>query len=262
MSVRTEVIDVPVRAGRAAVCEIVLDRAAKRNALTPAMLEAIAEAASRAHERAGSILLRGEGASLCAGFDLELARDDAGALAALLRGLALALRSLRGQRLPVVAGAQGHAIAGGCALLGGCDAVIGHPSLRLGYPVVGLGVSPAISAPTLGLMVSGGAMRRLLFAGEVIDGERAHALGLVSRLVEMPEDVIARGQLEAGRLAMLPGGAVRATRACLDELDGVLGVGDAGGVGIDAALEASLSVVGNEHERRAIARLLERRRDS
>ena len=43
----------------------------------------------------------------------------------------------------------GAAIAGGCALLTGADAVFVDDGTTAGYPVHGLGVSPAVTTPTL-----------------------------------------------------------------------------------------------------------------
>ncbi len=71
-----------------------LDRAAKKNALTPAMLrDLVSRVAGCASARA--IVLSGVGDVFCAGFDLTLAKDDEGALAVLITELASAVRALR-----------------------------------------------------------------------------------------------------------------------------------------------------------------------
>ncbi len=132
---------------------IVLDRPEKRNALTPAMLDDLA-AGVRAvtlgkGDDAGvrAVLIRGEGRCFCAGFDLDLCRDDGpeqAVMKSFLAGLSDAIVAMRACPRPVVIAAHGAAIAGGCALLGGADLVVADRDAKLGYPVVRLGVSPAI----------------------------------------------------------------------------------------------------------------------
>jgi len=228
------------------VGEIVLDRPEKRNALTPAMLAQIAEAARELEKDAAvrALVVRGEGRAFCAGFDLDLCRDDDDALAELLNGLSLAVRALRRLAKPVVCAAHGGAIAGGCALLGGADIVVTDQHAKLGYPVVRLGISPALTAPTLRASVGGSALRRLLLDPEIIDGAEARRLGLAHICVETPEDVTARAQIEAVKLAKKPTGGLRATKAWMNQLDG-----SADDELFDATLRASLSLTGGEEER-------------
>lgn len=248
--------DVRCEAGvDAGVGEIVLDRAAKRNALTPAMLGRVRDAAQRLSEDdgVGCILVRGEGAVFCAGFDLTLCRDDSEALGELLGGLSHAVRALRRARQPVVVAAHGAAIAGGCALLGGGDFVVADREAKMGYPVVTLGISPAVSAPTLRGTVGDRAMRRRLLDPALMTGVEAHDAGLVSHLVDQREqvDVVARGL--AAALAAKPPGAMAATKRWVNELDP--GADEAG---FDSALEASLALVGSEEERSLLPRVWER----
>jgi len=54
---------------------ITIDRAEKRNALTPTMLDQIAAGFAR-EDDARAVLLRGEGRVFCAGFDLDRCKDD------------------------------------------------------------------------------------------------------------------------------------------------------------------------------------------
>lgn len=230
----------------APVAEIILDRPAKRNALTPDMLDAITSHAQllSADPSVRALLLRGEGEVFCSGFDLSLCRDDSRALAEMLRGLSTAIRTLRRTEKPVVIAARGAAIAGGCALLGGADLVIAHAEARFGYPVLRLGISPAVNAPTLQLAVGARATRERLLDTELISGAEAHRIGLVDRLVDLPEDVVPRSQLEAVKLAEKPPGAFAATKRWLNEIDG-----SADDAVFDRALAASLGLVGGAEER-------------
>ena len=232
--------------------EIVLNRPEKRNALTPQMLEELVDAAERAgaDDRVNAVLVRGEGKSFCAGFDLSLCQEDSEALGAMLTGLSKAVRTLRQLAKPVVIAAHGHAVAGGCALLGGADLVIGDLALKLGYPVVKLGISPAVSAPFVRKSLASSATRARLLDPQLIDGDEARRIGLVQLLVDTPEDVIPRGQIETHKLASKPPHAMATTRAWLAEIEGL-----DGGSEIDRSLAASLELVGSPEERERLAQL-------
>lgn len=232
--------------------EIVIDRPEKRNALTPEMLEAITAgiATLEADAAARAIVLRGEGTTFCAGFDLTLCREDSAALGAMLRGLSDAVRALRRCARPVVVGARGAAIAGGCALLAAADFVVTHAAAKFGYPVVALGISPAVNAPYLLNAIGERAARAKLLDPRIFDGEEARRLGLASVLVDLPEDVTPRAQVEAMRLASKPPAAFAATKAWLNELEGSLD--DAR---LARALEASMALVGSDEERERLSAL-------
>lgn len=224
----------------AAVAEIVLDRPGKRNALTPAMLE---ELTARAEElgRDGScraVLVRGEGAVFCAGFDLALCRDSPEALAEMLRGLSAAARALRRIDTPVVIAAQGGAIAGGCALLCAADVVVADKGAKFGYPVVLRGISPAVSSPLLRSAVGGRAARERMLDPALVSAEEAKRIGLVDVVVDLPEDVLPRAQIEAARFAAKPRAAMSATKRWLNEVEG-----SDRDEWFERALEASMALV-------------------
>lgn len=231
-----------------AVTTIALDRADKRNALTPAMSGALEKAILNAatSARAGgtnAVVLTGEGDVFCAGFDLTLCKDDDTVLEQLLRGLAACVKALRGVPCPVVVSAHGAAIAGGCALLGGCDIVVTHAGAKLGYPVLPLGISPAVSAPTLMSLTGAGHARTLQLGGRVISGEDALRMGLAHECVGSAEACKARAAQIAMELAGKPPHALAATKAWVQELD------PAGDSVVAAALQASLSLVNSAEQR-------------
>src|ERR1051325_9522071 len=108
----TGIIEKP---GGALVGRITFDRAEKKNALTPEMLESVVGAVKDfggAEEtvtgkmpvgrtgrmpvpRVGAIVLEGNCAAFCSGLDLSLCRENSEALGELLRGLSGAIRALR-----------------------------------------------------------------------------------------------------------------------------------------------------------------------
>lgn len=230
---------------------VLLDRAERRNALTPDMLdELMAGVKGVADDGARCVLLAGEGRVFCAGFDLRLCAEDpaGGTMRALLEGLSRAVEVMRALDVPVVASAHGAAIAGGCALLGGADVVVSHAEARLGYPVARLGVSPAVSAPFLGADTTSGGVRRVMLEPEPISGAEAARLGLVHVLAGDSEATRVEASAIASRLARKPRSGASATRRWLLEIA-------SWGVGVDAAggLAASSDLVGGEEERLRIA---------
>jgi enoyl-CoA hydratase/carnithine racemase len=226
----------------------------KRNALTPALLEDLARSV-RAFgqvppERESALVLTGRGHGFCAGFDMLLTRDDPGVLGELLTGLAEVIQALRALDKPVVIGAYGYAIAGGCALLGGADVVVTDSAARLGYPVVRLGISPAVSGPTLRAMVDPGRARERMLDPETISGREAAAIGLAHVCVDQPEDVIPKALNIARSLGAKPAGAVAASKRLLREIDG-----GSDPAAVRAALAASLGLVGSDEQVRRVAGL-------
>jgi 2-(1,2-epoxy-1,2-dihydrophenyl)acetyl-CoA isomerase len=223
------------------------DRAEKRNALTPHMLSSLCKAVETAAS-ARAIVLSGVGEVFCAGFDLTLCRGDDGALRDMLTGLSRAIVALRNAPCPVVVSAHGAAIAGGCALLGGADVVVTTDDARIGYPVVRLGISPAVSAPFARLAMGDGPARVRMLDPGLIDGRAAVRLGLAHESVasgcEARAIDIARG-FEAK-----PRDALGHTKRWLNEIDGSL---DA--LSIERGLETSLALVGTPELEERLAAL-------
>lgn len=226
---------------------VLVDRREKKNALTPDMLENLRAAIERVHEERGDtrvLLLAGEGGAFCSGFDLSLCRTDPLAMSDLLTRLSRAIRAMRSLPVPVVIAAHTAAIAGGCALLTGADFVVTDAAAQIGYPVVRLGVSPAVSGPTLALAVGSGHARERMLDPALFDGREAVRIGLAHEVVERPEDVRPRAMEVARALAAKPPDAVAATKWWFGELEGA----DRDGA-LERALAASLAIAGGPEER-------------
>lgn len=216
MSVR---IDKPGGDGEPAV--VWLERPEARNALTPAMLGEVEGGVERLIVEGCPIVLAGKGECFCAGFDLKMCRDDAGALADLLRGLSRVVGVMKGAPVPVVLAAHGAAVAGACALFGGADHVVADAGAKIGYPVVRLGLSPAVSAPYLSAQVAAGVMRRLMLDHALVDGAEARRVGLVHEVVARAEDVVPAAIASARALAAKPRGAYAAMKRILNDVEAV-----------------------------------------
>ncbi|MEM9066331.1 MAG: enoyl-CoA hydratase/isomerase family protein [Planctomycetota bacterium] len=230
---------------------LTLARPEKRNALTPEMLIQFTEGVGSLIDRGARVLLvTGEGRVFCSGFDLALCIADPGGdtMRSLLTGLDTAIRVMREAPTPVVLAAHGAAIAGGCAMLGGADVVVSDEQAKLGYPVVRIGVSPAVSAPFLTAQGGPAAARSRMLDPGLTTGRGAFASGWVQELVATETDVLPRASEIANELATKPSWAITATKALLNDLT----TPPHGGSG----LAASLALTGGSEERELLARAM------
>lgn len=166
------------------VTTITLNRPEKRNALTIDMLRELAEAFREiARERAHRVVvLRGEGASFCAGLDLIESKDRAKARTS-AKNVGEVLRAIVRTPAVTIAAVHGHAVAGGAGIMSACDIVVAEEGAKIGYPEPRRGLVAAMVMTLLQRQVGDRKMRELLLTGELIDAEAALAIGLVTRVV-------------------------------------------------------------------------------
>ncbi len=169
---------------------VTLDRADKRNALSDAMIGGLAEAMARAEleSEVRVVAIRGAGKDFCAGADLaellaSVARplDENERSALHLGEVFLAMRRLP---KPVVAVVHGRALAGGAGLASACDIVLAGRSAQFGYPEIQRGFVPAMVMTMLRRSVGEKRAFELVATGRVVGAEEAHAIGLVSRVMD------------------------------------------------------------------------------
>jgi methylglutaconyl-CoA hydratase len=165
------------------------------------------------------VRLRGEGSAFCAGFDLGACVENRQLLGTFIRRLSRVNRALRHLRQVVVVEVQGAALAGGCALLSACDFVCVAPDAMLGYPVHRIGVSPAVSLPTL-RQATGGAARSLTLGGEIISGSEALRIGLATHGASSASELRSMTDALVTELVKKGPHALATTKRWLNELDG------------------------------------------
>ena len=228
---------------------VTLARPEVRNALTPQMLGELAATIEDLGRRSRCVLVEGEGRVFCAGFDLSICREstDGSVMRELLTGLDRAVRAMRACPGPVVVACRGAAIAGGCALVAGADFAVAERGAKLGYPVVLLGVSPAVSGPTLAPRTGPGPARVRMLDPGLLSGEEALRIGLVTDAVGEGDEVGPAAFALASKLAAKGPGAIAATKRWLGKLDGTADVSKAG-------LEVSLGLTGGAEEAEFLAR--------
>lgn len=187
------------------------------NALDPDLCTGITAAIERAvGDGVAGLVLSGGPKVFSAGLDVPhlLALPGRAELLAAWDAFFGAARALAGSPVPVVAAIAGHAPAGGCVLALCCDyRVMARGPFRIGLneTQVGLAVPEGIQQ-LMRRVVGMQRAERLLVAGEMVDGERALALGMVDELVGV-DDVTVRALAWLGDLLQLPRAPMLKTRA-------------------------------------------------
>lgn len=198
------------------IAELVIDRPAKHNAVTPEMARQFAGHVRRINEddAVRAVLLRGAGErAFCAGSDLN-------ALAAYptawhFRNRVEYAAEIRLLRKPVVAALQGWTLGGGAELALGADLRVAAEGTRIGFPEVERGwVGGGGASQLLPRLVGQAAAARLLLLGEPVEAAEALRLGLVHEVLP-PAELLPRARALAARLAGFSPVAVQAVKASL-----------------------------------------------
>jgi enoyl-CoA hydratase len=198
------------------VLVITMNRPDQRNAVNAAVAQGIAAAldALDADSDLSIGVLTGAGKGFCSGMDLKAFVAGESPRAG-DRGFAGITR--RAADKPLIAAVEGFAVAGGLEVALSCDLIVAARGARLGIPEV-----------KRSLVAAGGALLRLpralprnvamemALTGELIDAERAHALGLVNRLAE-PGQALAGAVELAAQIAGNGPLALAATKRILRE---------------------------------------------
>lgn len=196
---------------RAGVRHVVLDRPEKKNALTTAMYDVLADAViGAAGAEIGAVLLEARGDCFTAGNDLRdfLDRPPRGEDASVFRFLI----GLATTEVPVVAAVRGAAVGIGTTMLLHCDLVYAAPSATFSVPFVDLGLVPeAGSSVLLPRRIGRARAGAALFLGQAISAEQACAAGIVTELVE-DNALGAKADAAAIAIAAKPSEAVRRTK--------------------------------------------------
>ncbi|CAN5878503.1 enoyl-CoA hydratase [soil metagenome] len=197
---------------RAGVRWLTLNRPDKRNALSKSLVAELATELERSAEdpAARVVVLAGAGQSFCAGYDLtEELTEDVGELQVVLRRDLDRLLALFDHPKPIVGRIQGHCLAGGCDLMMLCDVVVAAHDAVIGLPEITFG--SAVVANVLPWLVGARKAKELMLTGERIDGDEAHRIGLVNRVV--PEESLDDAVTEvASRIATFDPTVVRLTK--------------------------------------------------
>ncbi len=203
------------------ILRITLARPERRNAFDADLIRDLSEAFVDVG-RVRAVVLAGEGASFCAGADVDWMRSsvdlsyeenvaDANALRQMLE-------TIDRCPAPVVARVQGHALGGGTGLVACADIVVAHEDAVFSFSEVKLGLIPAVISPFAIARIGPGPARRYFLTGEAFDARTALRIGLVH---ELARDLDAALERILGELLSAAPKAVRAAkRLVLERPDG------------------------------------------
>ncbi|CEJ14960.1 enoyl-CoA hydratase/isomerase family protein [Phreatobacter sp. AB_2022a] len=196
------------------VAEIVLNRPAKLNAVTPAMAARLQELcrALDADADVRAVLIRGAGGkAFSAGSDLNALAGYSSAWA--FRNRVEYATAVRDMRKPVVAALRGWVLGGGAETALSADIRVMGRGARLGFPEVQRGwVGGGGASQLLPRLVGYGQAMKLLLTGDPIEAAEAHRLGIVEYLVD-DDQVEAEARRLCTRLAGFSPVAVEAVKA-------------------------------------------------
>jgi enoyl-CoA hydratase len=175
-----------VREQRGAVLVLRLNRPEARNALSPELLGELGLGVIAAEEDPDTrcVVLTGTGdRAFCAGMDLAaFASGDAGP--ANPEGMAAFGRFTQGDvAVPVIGAANATAVAGGFEVLMGCDIIVASDAARFGLPEVKRGLFAAGGGVFISTRIPLAIALELALTGDLIDADRAAALGLINHVV-------------------------------------------------------------------------------
>ena len=220
------------------IADVRLDRADKRNALDPAMFDAIAKAGHDlvTNREIHAVVLSGNGNSFCAGLDFgsfqsmaDSGKSDSsngnksssqnagamqpGAITHLAQQICWVWQEVP---VPVVAALQGHALGGGMQLALGADIRVAHGETQFAMREVHWGLIPDMTGTLmLSRLVRDDVAKDLVFSARIISGVEAHALGVVTRLSDTPFETAMQ---IAREIADRSHDAVRGAKALINRL--------------------------------------------
>ncbi|MEO1694589.1 MAG: enoyl-CoA hydratase-related protein [Pseudomonadota bacterium] len=171
------------------ITTLTLARPRVHNALSPELIDALHGAITDAAADTATrlVVLAGQGASFCAGGDLNWMRTQIDADRAQrmreAQRLADMLSAINASPKPTIARVQGNAFGGGIGLMAVCDHVVSVDTARFGFTETGLGIIPATIGPHVIARMGEGAARRVFMSGRLFDAHEAARLGLVETIV-------------------------------------------------------------------------------
>ena len=222
------------------VSVITLNRPDKLNAISPELMRQLLDAFARADAETATsvVLLRGEGRSFCAGYDIGAGPADPDWRSDPIKAHQHLAPQLQFEmtpwhmKKPVIAAVHGHVMGGGCELVMLCDLTIAADNAVFAEPEVRFSsVGPALVMPAI---IGYKKARELLYFGDTIDAETAHRLGMVNRIVPLAE-LRERSLAWAKRLSLISPEALYATKLAINR--------GADAAGFSGRINAGLDIV-------------------
>jgi enoyl-CoA hydratase/carnithine racemase len=196
---------------------IEFNRPEKKNAITAAMYQTMADALKQADGDTGvrAILFCGKPEIFTAGNDLEdfMKNPPDSSNSPVYQFM----WNLSHAAKPVIAAVSGAAVGIGTTMLLHCDLVYAADNAKFSMPFAQLGLCPEFSSSMLLPQLAGyqRAAEKLML-GEPFFAEEAYAMGLVNRVLQLA-DLMPFAQAQAAKLAALPASSLRATKRLMKD---------------------------------------------
>jgi enoyl-CoA hydratase/carnithine racemase len=169
------------------VAHLTMNRPAARNALSLGLMQAMVDELDAIAADPGTkvVVIGGAGPAFCAGHDLRELRSspERTTYQATFELCSRLMTAIVRLPKPVIARVHGVATAAGCQLVASCDLGVAAETSRFATPGVNIGLFCSTPMVALSRAVGRKAAMEMLLTGELIDAARAHALGLVNRVV-------------------------------------------------------------------------------
>jgi len=170
---------------------ILIDRPAKRNALSRALIGELGQALDDLYRerKVRAVVLGGTGPAFCAGLDLDemlqttRSDDPYPQWQADVVGFRDLLQTMLRFPKPLIAAVHGPAIGGGAGLLLAADIVVAAADAQFGLPEPRRGLAAGIVTPLLAFRIGAGHAANLLLTARTIAADEAHRIGLFHEVV-------------------------------------------------------------------------------
>lgn len=199
------------------VATVTLNEPDKRNAISLAMVDGIAEAFDvlEADEGVGAVVVTGAPPAFCAGADLShlgASREEG------LRRIYEGFLRLSRSPLPTLAAVNGAAVGAGMNMALSCDVRLAAESARFDTRFLQLGIHPGGGYSWMLRRIAGvqTAMATGVF-GEVLDGREAERVGVVWRCVP-DADLAAAAQAMSAKAAAAPRDLAMRVKATIGDM--------------------------------------------
>lgn len=202
----------------AGILTLEFDRLERKNAITGAMYQQLADALRDAEQDPAVrvILITGKPEIFTAGNDLDDFLNNVGeGTMNPQRPVFQFMTALQACTRPVVAAVSGAAVGIGTTLLMHCDLVYCADNARFSMPFTQLGLCPEFASSLLVAQSAGytRAAEKLLL-GEAFPAQEALEMGIVAKVLPAAE-LLAFAQGQAAKLAKLPPSSIRTTKALM-----------------------------------------------
>lgn len=197
------------------ICSIGFSRPEKKNAITAAMYQDLADAlvSGAENSQVRVFVIHGSPECFTAGNDLLdfMMKPPSGPEAPVFQFL----HAISTATKPVVAAVAGTCVGVGTTLLMHCDLVYAGDNTKFSMPFAKLGLCPEAASSFLLPAISGyQRAAEALLLGDVFTAQEGRDMGLVNRVLA-PEQVLEYAMAQAHKLAQLPASSVRTTKQLL-----------------------------------------------